>query len=332
MGDRLEISDAVYLNATTQSGYTYDTPMIEIDGSGMTVGEQDIFWITGGGTTIRGFVLNNAGDDAIEIEFGDGNTIVGNFLGTDATGTVAVANDSGIAIASNNNVIGGSTDADRNIISGNTWDGIIIFESNNNGGYFPATGNQISGNLIGVDLNGDALGNGGHGIWLLEDTAGTQIGGILDDEGNVIANNGEDGVSLDGAGTQNSILGNLIFDNGMRGIDIGNDGVTPNNTPGPGPNNYQNYPDLVSATTDGVSLVTIDGSLNAAISTDYRIEFFASSSGDETIHGEAEIYLGFIDVTTDPTGTISFSQGFPVAVPVGYEVTATATDASGKHF
>ena len=159
-GDRLEVSEAVYLDATTQTGYTVDTPMIEIDGSAITGAEHDIFWITGGGSTVQGFILNNAGDDAIDIEFGDGNTIIGNFIGTDSTGTAAAGNDWGIAIKSNNNVIGGLTDAERNIISGNVNDGIIIHESNDNGGYFPATGNQILGNLIGVDLNGDALGNG----------------------------------------------------------------------------------------------------------------------------------------------------------------------------
>ena len=149
-------------------------------------------------------------------------------------------------------------------------------------------------------------------------------------QGNIIANNLGDGIALDGAGIQNSILGNLIFGNAELGIDIDEDGITPNSTTGAGPNNYQNFPNLTSATTDGATLVTVDGSLIAEISTDYRIEFFANSTGDFSTHGEAEIFIGFVNVTTDPTGTVSFSNGFSAAIPVGYEITATATDNSGN--
>ena len=58
-----------------------------------------------------------------------------------------------------------------------------------------------------------------------------------------------------------SILGNVIYQSNIIGIALSDDGVTANNTAGPGPNDYQNYPVLSSAVTDGASSITIDGSL-----------------------------------------------------------------------
>ena len=56
--------------------------------------------------------------------------IEGNFIGTDATGTVALPNGASgfggiVLLAGENNTIGGMTPAARNLISGNIGDGVV---------------------------------------------------------------------------------------------------------------------------------------------------------------------------------------------------------------
>src|SRR6185369_14880869 len=72
---------------------------------------------------------------------GTGNTVQGNYIGTDITGTSALANSwDGIVIGGSNNTVGGTVAGARNLISGNA-NGIRI-----NGAV--ATGNLIQGNYI----------------------------------------------------------------------------------------------------------------------------------------------------------------------------------------
>ena len=55
-------------------------------------------------------------------------TVVGNYIGTNAAGTAQLGNDrQGIYInGSSGNVIGGTTAAERNVISGNRLRGVYI--------------------------------------------------------------------------------------------------------------------------------------------------------------------------------------------------------------
>ncbi len=78
------------------------------------------------GSLISGLVINNFSQYGISVDSGK-NTIAGNFIGLTADGNTAAANSFGIYINNAaNNVIGGTTPADRNIISGNTHNGITI--------------------------------------------------------------------------------------------------------------------------------------------------------------------------------------------------------------
>ena len=82
--------------------------------------------------------------------------------------------------------------------------------------------------------------------------SGNSIGGTASGAGNIIAFNDGDGVDVgaytfDTAAVDNSILSNSIYANGSLGIDLGNDGVTPNNSGPNGPNLFQNYPDSLIA-------------------------------------------------------------------------------------
>ena len=136
-------------------------------------------------------------------------TVTGNEIGTDPTGTMAVGNGNGVEINGAGNTIGGTTTADRNIISANTNDGILISGSG-------ATGNVVSGNDIGTDLTGTvALGNLSAGVGITG-ASGNTIGGTAPGAGNVISGNGTPegqgaGLLINGAGASgNLVQGNFI--------------------------------------------------------------------------------------------------------------------------
>ena len=124
-----------------------------------------------------------------------------------------------------------------NVISGNMGNGVLLRGRD-------ASQNLVQGNLIDVDVGGtEPLGNTGHGVSLTGlSLTGNVIGGMQSDEGNVIAFNGGAGVSVQGGNAQ----GNAIHSNAELGIDLNNDGVTPND-PGDadsGPNGLQNFPEI----------------------------------------------------------------------------------------
>src|SRR5262249_10259508 len=137
--------------------------------------------------------------------------------------------------------------------------------------------NRITGNFIGTDPQGDRLGNGTvanftDGIFLAQ--FGTPKGPSNNRiEGNAIAYNVAEGVTLglDASDNSvgNSILSNSIYGNGTKpptnlGIDLGEDGITPND-PGDGdvgPNNLQNYPVLQTPNSNGNGTFTVSGTLN----------------------------------------------------------------------
>ena len=115
------------------------------------------------------------------------NVVVGNYIGTDLTGTKAVPNlgDGVYDAAGANNTVGGTTPAERNIISGNSSYGIELLDA----------GNVASGNYIGTDVTGThALGNGLAGI--KADGANGMIGGGASGAGNLISGNNGPGVEV----------------------------------------------------------------------------------------------------------------------------------------
>ncbi len=109
-------------------------------------------------------------------------------------------------------------------------------------------------------------------------------------------------------------------------IDLGNDGVTPNDDDKllEGSNGLQNYPVLSSATSDN-GATTVAGTLNSHVSQTFRIDFYASRVLHVSGHGPGEQPLGFTLVTTDENGNASFSFTPAVAVPDGRFITSLAT-------
>jgi len=127
----------------------------------------------------------------IAISKSDSNTIVGNYIGVDPGGARAWGNfSSGVYLSggSSYNIIGGSTMAERNVISGNQY-GVQIY---NNASSF----NRVSGNYIGTDRSGNlALPNRLAGISLAGGSSNI-IGGNDSENGNVISGNGQHGVEV----------------------------------------------------------------------------------------------------------------------------------------
>jgi parallel beta-helix repeat protein len=179
-----EITEPVVIDATTQPGYA-GAPLIEIDGK--SASHESGFVITAGGTTVRGLAIYSFANAGIFLRDCNNNVIQGNYIGIDATGNVERPNSSGIRLFnSSNNIIGGTTAAARNVISGNAINGVEL------GG----AGNIIQGNFIGTNSAGT-----------------TPIA-------NTNTNTNANGVFISGASsTNNLITGNLISGNG-RGISI----------------------------------------------------------------------------------------------------------------
>jgi ligand-binding sensor domain-containing protein len=157
------------------------------------------------------------------------NTIQGNYVGTDVTGTLAVPNPYGIILSGDAgfNRIGNNVAGAGNVISGNKSAGIYLSAFSVGPG---PTGNKIFSNFIGTQANGtSALGNGTNGVELDHGAQFNVIGDDLASAGNTIAFNGTDpvkgtnagGVYLWGeTGTGNIIRGNSIHSNQALGIDL----------------------------------------------------------------------------------------------------------------
>ena len=130
------------------------------------------------------------------------NVVLGNYLGTDASGSRAVANSAGgvyLAVGAHGNTVGGTNAATRNVISGNTSAGVWLIGPN-------VFNNFVQGNFIGLNASGTAaLPNS---IWGVRIVATAQSNLI---SGNVVSGNGSEGVSLSDAGTKaNTVQGNFI--------------------------------------------------------------------------------------------------------------------------
>ena len=281
-------------------------------------GEQDGVQVNGTNNLVERNIISGNRNG---INFaGSGNTVTGNFVGTDVTGTVAVGNrEEGVVL-----VGVGDSDADNNVIaqnliSGNGLDGI---------GFFAAHNNTAQANRIGTDINGNpSLGNGRFGVHISSGPSGPVSNGNRVED-NVIAGNVQAGVAVF-AGVRNSISRNRIFSNGDLGIQLGG-GLTPND-PGDvdtGPNELMNFPVLDSAHATPGRLV-VRGSIDTQNPGTVMIEFFANPvptpGGDPSGHGEGAVFLGA--ARPNPQGR--FTAALP-PVPVGTLITATATDAAGN--
>ncbi|HZM87895.1 MAG TPA: HYR domain-containing protein [Blastocatellia bacterium] len=325
-GNGVDIQGTTALGNTVQGNFigtnAAGTAGLGNGGFGISVQLQAIATI-GGTNAGAGNVISANG---IGIGFGAaaGSLVQGNFIGTDVNGVGDLGNNQmGVQVTtvSPNNTFGGTTVAARNIVSGNNINGFQIRQTGTDG-------NIVQGNFIGTQANGvSPLGNGLNGVSIENSANNNSVGGPSVGAGNVIAFNGRNGVAISG-GTGNLIGANSIFSNTRLGIDLNDDIlVTPNDNCDSdlGANQLQNFPVLTSASSSGGN-TTIVGTLNSASLTTFTIEFFSSSACDPSGNGEGQSFIGATTVPTSNSCVASINATFPVAVPAGSVITATATD------
>jgi parallel beta-helix repeat protein len=169
----------------------------------------------GGDLAAERNVISANGKSGIYLKGSSGNDILGNFVGTDAGGTLDFGNrKSGVLLTGNSvsNRIGG---VEGNVISGNERDGVYIKSKSHS--------NLLAGNFIGTTAAGSAaIGNGNDGI-KIEKSDGNLIG---DDDttfalSNVISGNGANGITLHKA-SGNRVSMNYIGTDAAGMVDLGN--------------------------------------------------------------------------------------------------------------
>ncbi|HEX4073125.1 MAG TPA: right-handed parallel beta-helix repeat-containing protein [Planctomycetaceae bacterium] len=224
------ITGNVNIDGTTAPGFA-GTPVVEVNfnqfgGLQFNVGAK--------GSALRSLALVDASGNGVTLTSVQDMLIVGNFIGLSPDGVTAAGNSGdGIALVnSRDNTIGGESAQDRNVISANAQQGILVSNS---------SANVITNNEIGTDVTGTvALGNAGNGILVTARSAGNLIGGeatggndptnnvfVRPPEGNLISGNDANGVLITGAATGNQLSGNFIGTDASGNAALGNqlDGV-----------------------------------------------------------------------------------------------------------
>jgi CSLREA domain-containing protein len=205
-------SEGVLIDGFSQGGGGYSgPPLVQLDGTDLpNTGAAEYGLSLGPGTTVRGLIITAFPDYGITASHPTPSTIVGNIIGTDTTGASELGNDIGI-LAGGSVVIGGTTAADRNVISGN-----IV------GVYTSGGAPLVQGNYIGTTPSGMAARPNMQGIFM--DGGGYGPGGVAV-TGNVISGNSSWGIRIqDGAHTIKDNLIGLASD-GVSDLGNGGEGI-----------------------------------------------------------------------------------------------------------
>jgi hypothetical protein len=209
------IIEPVLIDGYSQPGSAWNTDplgdnaviQIELVGNG-----TDGLTITGGSSIVQGLALHGF-QTALVIATVEGNTIQGNFIGLGATGEASLGNAYGVIVTSpfGADRVGDANPAARNVISGNVV-GVSIQGTG---------GKSILGNLIGTDLSGTAA---------IPNTAAIELTGCSfcvvggsPPARNVISGSFTDAVTLTD-GTFNAVRYNTIGLDATGTVDLGNAG------------------------------------------------------------------------------------------------------------
>jgi parallel beta-helix repeat protein len=301
---------------------------------------------------------------AVEVgQSASGLTINGNYVGTDATGNVAVSNGQSMDAFTRDAIAFGfgtftGINILNNVIGGHAGALVEFWDST-------ATNVVIQGNSFGVGTSGasitpsDSVEPNIFAGGPTRNYSNMLIGGSAPGQGNLMANSGSSGIRLESTGsdirvigntirnnagfgvvlassTRAAIVGNRIFVNGLTGIDLGEDWITPND-PGDGDsgsNDLLNFPQAIRAVVTGPNTLAYTFTLDApAAANGYRIEFFANAAADPSGFGEGERLLGHVDIAHAGgaqafTGTLTTLE--PVSIGDIIAATTTRRTAGGS--
>jgi hypothetical protein len=308
------------LSGTLDRGNSSEGVRISSDAHDNTVGGD----IVGKRNIISG---NGMGGVRILSIGASNNIISGNYIGTDISGTVALGNSfDGVSIlsAARFNIVGGDTQAEGNLISGNAGSGVSLFGAG-------TTSNTLSSNYIGTDVTGTLALPNAQGINLGDFAHDTMIGSYVLGAGNLISGNSLYGVRLYGGASSNTLAGNYIgtdaagtdyLMNGSHGVLL--ESGAANNTIGGGGPNVGN---VISANDgSGVRLEDADTQNNTIAGNLIGLDTTGLASLGNTLNGVA-LDLGANNNTIGGT-----SSGYRNIISgngtSGVEIKGTGTDSN----
>lgn len=221
-----DTSGPITIDGYTQPGASPNTNalasnaviLVQLVGTGPS--NFDAFRISSSNNIVRGLAIYNVRRPFYV--FGSGainNQIIGNFIGTDAAGSffasTSVVNATGVHFenGASGNHVGTPSLADRNVVSGNSRNGLATY-------YESTNSNVFQNNIVGLSPLGDRrVPNLAQGIDVNSASSYNLIGGTGANERNIISGNGDPAstnyfagveISHDTSTVQNKVLGNCF--------------------------------------------------------------------------------------------------------------------------
>jgi hypothetical protein len=271
-------TSSLTIDGTTQTRTIGDTnpngPEVYVDGSRVKSG--DGFSFAACTSTVRGLAIGNFPDAGVRLQQADcavPTQIVGNSVGVDPTGLHAAPNERGIVVDRRVATIA------QNLISGNRRSGIFLTDRSPEALFRQQDHSRIVFNTIGIDRNHQPMANGACGVY---------VDGAATIEGNYIAFNREQGLSIAHYLDPVDVRTNSIFANGQMGIDLAIDGPS-----------FSFRPAIVSARYDAASNRTqIDIVSITPPGTQFAVyRIYASDAPHPSGFGDGQYFLGSFFLT-----------------------------------
>lgn len=280
-----------------------------------------------GGTTAasRNLVKGSTG---VFVNGGNANSIQGNLIGTDRTGTVSMGGSQGIQVRGTTGATS-NTLIRMNVVSGNDSAGIYLLGT---------ASTTVRQNSIGMGVGGVPLGNR-DGIEVADNAGHSSTQTTISENGvaNSTSGNGIYVVDTTAAGTPSGVNidgGNAFWNNALLGIDLGPVGeslgaVTPNDPldADSGPNGLQNTPVVTSATVNGAGGIDVAFTLDSAPNESFWVAAWANADCSAASAHEGRYPAGGSSpsVSTDASGHTAGTLTIPAPLPAGWVVGAGIT-------
>jgi uncharacterized repeat protein (TIGR01451 family)/CSLREA domain-containing protein len=212
----------VVIDATTDDDFGGGpNPVVELAGN--LAPNRTALQVFGGDSEVRGLILNRW-SQAVDIDRWGESVVAGNWFGLDPTGLIRTANSgAAVSVGTSDNTVGGTTPADRNVISGSS-SGVRVGHSFNDG--IRIEDNVIRGNYIGLNAPGTAAITNTVGVTVF-DSLRTIIGGSADGARNVIGGSTQTGINV-GDGGVGIRTADTVIQGNYVGLNAGGTAAVPN--------------------------------------------------------------------------------------------------------